>query len=228
MKIKSVKLMVFEEIAKFIAWNFKVFESGVFPSRGYYNEKFDANSKRGKRAGDKLMGGWQMVFAGTQSDGKARREMHNFNRWWKCRDICDGCDAQNPALKNVDPTLSYCDFTARARWRETVLSHDQYMAGDNVSPFACIPGFRKELALRDFAHMDLLGYGRDLGAALTKSLHLRHELGEGLLDEQLRGLWGDLNDPENRTGRKVSGYLNAASVGMDNMYCVLYRWTSDS
>ena len=88
------------------------------------------------------------------------------------------------------------DFTDTAGWKQTIQDHDSYMESeDQLSPFSIIPGWRKELCYRDFAHMDLLGYGRDLGGGMIKSMHIRKELGNGPLDEQLRGLWGEINEP---------------------------------
>ena len=72
---------------------------------------------------------------------------------------------------------------------------------EHFSPFMQIEGHRKELCWGDFAHLDPLGLGRDLGAALIKSMLLRGELGEGSLDAQLRAAWFEFNDDRKRRGK---------------------------
>jgi len=122
------------------------------------------------------------------------------------------------------------NFSKEAGWRNTLIDNEQYMDEcdyEHLSPFMQIEGHRKELAWRDFAHIDPLGLGRDLGGALLKSMRLRNELGkicevelgkDGTLDDQLRAVWQALNDDRKRRGKgKVSGYFTAAGVGMDNM-----------
>ena len=106
-------------------------------------------------------------------------EMNRFCRWWKCKLMCDSCFATNPTARGCTDAgpNTYMDFTWGARWRDTVVDHEKYMKEPNdVSPFHVIEGWRKEMTFRDFAHMDNLGYGRDLGGACIKSMLKRKEL----------------------------------------------------
>lgn len=107
-------------------------------------------------------------------------EMHQFTRWWKTNLCCDSCFAAAPSArggKDCGPN-TYMNFVSDAPWKATVLTHEAYLAdaGINVTPWVDVPGFTMDRALRDFAHMDMLGYGRDFGGALLKSMYLRAEL----------------------------------------------------
>ena len=167
------------------------------------------------------MGEWCAIWAGSKSDGKARREMHGFKRWWKTLQMCDGCLAENPAYATANMDRAYNDYRGEAGWRSTCIGHDEYMMdAEHVSPFAVCEGFRYELCLRDHAHLDNLGYGRDTGAALIKSFHKRGELGPGDLDFQLRMLVREMNQVPRGKGerRKTPGYLSKAACGLDNLY----------
>lgn len=94
------------------------------------------------------------------------------------------------------------------------------MLESDLSPFVEVEGFRKEMVMRDFAHMDMLGYGRDFGAALLKSLHLRGELSptESPLATKLRNIMETLNLDRKAHGKpKLSGSLTCSNCGLDNM-----------
>ena len=220
MKVPGVKQQVMLLIAQFLKWVSEVLESGKLPNRGFYNEAFPKGSKRAKNAGKDIMGNYKATFFASKSDGKARIAMHRFARWWKCRLMCDGCKAENPACKRTDPRFHYSNFGAGAGWVETVQSHEDYMRDETiVSPFMMVPGIRKETILRDWAHLDPLGFGRDLGGGLLKSFYIRGELGHGPLDELSRGVWGELQTDRKAANKKrVAGSLTPSSTGLDNMY----------
>ena len=147
-------------------------------------------------------------------------EIHNFNQWWKTYFMCDECKATNPACINGAGEFSYMDFTYNAGWRDTLISNRTYVAeyAATLSPFMQIEGHIKELCWRDWAHLDPLGFGRDLGGALLKSMHLRNEMGEGSVADQLRRIKGEMNEYRKKNGRKrIPGSLTPANTGLDNM-----------
>jgi len=112
------------------------------------------------------------------------------------------------------------DFNWAAEWRDTVISHEEYMAEPDPSPFSVIDGWRKQMTLRDYAHHDHMGFGRDLGAGLLKSLHKRSELAPNTepLDVQLRHVMKSLNaERKARGSNKLNQALTPANCGMDNM-----------
>ena len=91
---------------------------------------------------------------------------------------------------------------------------------EEISPFAQIPGWRKDIVYRDILHLDNLGYARDTAAGLLKSMHKKDELGPGTLDFQLRELTGFLRAWRKREGRSPNDipFLNTSNCGMDNLY----------
>ena len=135
----------------------------------------------------------------------------------------DSCSATNPVSKGCTDagTHTYVDFTWNAGWRDTVVDHEKYMQEESdLFPFHVIVGRRKEMTFRDFAHMDALGYGRDLGGGNIKSMFKRKELEpiDAPLDVQLRTLWGELQDTRKDNGLpRVAGYRSPAGCGLDNM-----------
>ena len=203
-------------------WGPEVAEGKVLPEKGFYNEDFDKHSLRYANRGQSIMGDYIPVFVGSKSDGKARVEMNNFSRWWKCKEMCDSCLATNPQYKGdaVYKARTFCDFRREAGWRDTLIDDDQYAAKEmEPSPMAVITGWRKSLVLRDWAHMDNLGFGRDLGGGLIKSFHKRGELLGGDIDSQLRWLWGEIQKlRKNNKQTRIGGHFTPALVGLDNMY----------
>ena len=135
--------------------------------------------------------------------------------------MCDECLATNPANIGGNGYLSYMNFSRDAGWRETLIDNDSYLLEtpfDHLSAFLQVEGHCKDLCWRDFAHLDPLGLGRDLGPALIKSMHLRKELGDGDLEAQLRRLWGEFQQDRRDRGRcRIAGCLTPSNTGMDNM-----------
>ena len=72
MKIPGVMQKVMDLLGEFIDYSGRVFESGIMPATGFYNEEHAPNSYRAKAAGKKIMGDYVAVYIGTKSDGKAR------------------------------------------------------------------------------------------------------------------------------------------------------------
>ena len=88
--------------------------------------------------------------------------------------MCDSCHATNPQCADINADLTYINFSVAAAWKHTIVTHEKYMEEDCVSPWAVLPGWRKESVWRDLAHIDFLGLGRDLGAGIIKSMFLRN------------------------------------------------------
>ena len=135
--------------------------------------------------------------------------------------MCDQCWATNPVCKNGNGKFNYMNFRKDAEWYNTLVDNDKYLDEcpyEHLSPFLQLEGHCKEMCWSDWAHLDPLGLGRDLGAALIKSMYTRNELTEGTMDEQLRALWDEFNRDRKTRGKSVvAGYFSAAGVGMDNM-----------
>lgn len=48
-----------KKIAELMAWSFDCASTGVAPARGFYGERFPANTARHALAGKELAGGWK-------------------------------------------------------------------------------------------------------------------------------------------------------------------------
>jgi hypothetical protein len=230
MRDPVIKRRVIKHVAEFQAWWLGVAETRIFPERGFYKELFPKSSLRGRRAGKRIMGDYIPIYLGNKTDGKARVELHGFKRFWKTTHMCEECLATNPYPK-APPHLTYIDFRDEAAWRATIIDHEQYMAGGNVSPLACIPGFRLDTNFRDIFHMDFLGYGRDMGGAFVKFLYQTKKLGDGDLGPKLRRLWGKFSDWSKANGRNEgfhrTRYLVPGRVGHgveQNWALSTFRW----
>ena len=109
--------------------------------------------------------------------------------------MCDGCGATNPANIGGAGYFNYMNFAKDAGWRGSLIDDEKYRLEtppEQLSAFVTIEGHSKDLCWLDFAHLDPLGLGRDLGGALLKSMHLRGELGEG--DTKPQGGNGELGN----------------------------------
>ena len=126
MQEPEIRTRVMKLFANFTNWALDVAESGVMPEKGFYNEDFDKSSLRANKAGDKIMGPWIPIFAGNKADGKARKQMHMFKRWWKTVEYCDSCLATNPSYKCSRRELFGNDFRECAPWRTTIINHEEY------------------------------------------------------------------------------------------------------
>ena len=195
MRIKGVKRQIMTLLSQFAEYCFDAIETGVMPFKGFYKEDFPDGSLRRKMAGNSVMGPYTGCFIGQKHDTKARVEMNFLVRWWKCRLMCDSCFAENPSCTNIDQDMTYINFEDDAPWVGTIQTHEQYMANEPVvSPFSNLHGWRKEMLWRDWAHLNGMGFGRDLGGAFAKSMVLRGELEGADLESKLRWLSGEVQE----------------------------------
>ena len=126
MQEAEIREKVMRLLADFTKWALDIAESGVMPRKGFYNEDFDKSSLRAKMAGGSIMGPWIPIFAGNKADGKARKQMHLFKRWWKTVEYCDSCRATNPSYRCSNKELYGNDFRLCAAWRGTMITHEEY------------------------------------------------------------------------------------------------------
>ena len=139
-------------------------------------------------AGKALSGEFRAVFAGALGDYKARHEWQGYSRYYRCRLLCECCLAQSPTV-HADKNFTAYDFTANARWPETILTTQQVLdAEQHVPPLSLLEGWCNELFHRDVSHTLPLGTSKDSIASALLSLILLKLLGEGTPDEQLHRL----------------------------------------
>jgi hypothetical protein len=177
MKLKETLKGVMERVAAFFAWNFQVLQDGIMPTSGFYGEPL---ASHGTTAAP-LMDGFSCAFAFFKCDTKARVEANGFRNYYQCTHICDDCFATQPYAgvlkKRKLRLLLYFDMSASAAWLDTMISHELYMMhSDYVSPWALVPGWRKELVQWDWMHIGPLGFLRDYCGALCMDMIDRSEL----------------------------------------------------
>eukprot|EP00969_Alexandrium_andersonii_P036028 1578270-Alexandrium_andersonii.AAC.1 len=93
MQSKAVKKHVYEKVAAYFAYTFKVLQSGLFPTAGFEGRPFDPRSRTARSPGEPFLGGVTAAFAGFKADGKARVEANAFCRGPSASYVCDECFA---------------------------------------------------------------------------------------------------------------------------------------
>lgn len=165
-----VRNAVHSRVAAVLAWSADVMLTGTWPTRGFYAEEFSPGTVRWASQGSALTAtGLRAAFVGIIADHKARIEMHDFKNKPKAMHICDGCDA-NGVYPKADPALSYQDFRVEAGWRETILSHAEYVRHAPAraqATYLGIPGITYDVLWRDLMHNFHLGIARDLIGSLV-------------------------------------------------------------
>ena len=156
----STKKMFYKQLAKYIAWEVGVLMVGTLPYRGFADEEF-ADEYFKAHGGDPIADGFQACYFGMKHDRKARREVHNFKRYYGSTFMCDGCFAVY--LNKLGPAeLAFHNFSPAAFWRLTCLDHENYLAMTaDLSPFVEVPGFRLETAFGDIMHDFYMGPAGD-------------------------------------------------------------------
>jgi len=225
MKSKAVKKHVMREVACFFAWNFEIMQSGIGPQAGYYGEAL--TGFRAKYIGKPFMNGYKACFTGWKGDGKARIEAHGFSRNYQCLHMCDGCRATQPfpnALRFArHRSLLYTCMSLgpECAWRDTFIDHETYLAEEpELTSWTVVPGFRKELVVRDIMHVCAQGILRDFCASSLADIIKRGEvILQSSVDGTLRMIWGEFREWCHRRGwQKPYGTLS----------CTLLGWTQNN
>ncbi|CAJ1359760.1 unnamed protein product [Effrenium voratum] len=175
---QHVKAAANKLLAELCAWSMRWALAGRAPEKGFYDEAFPSNSWRSKMAGKPLAKGHKACYFATKSDLKARKEIHNFQRWYSCTLMCDLCFAEKPA-KRGRPAMNFKDTSASAPYTHTMLDHKTYMATHSqVSDWSAVEGWTLETNGFDFMHNCFLGTAKDFIAS-------------GLRVLLQKGVWGD-------------------------------------
>ena len=110
-----------KQIIDYIAWNFDVLESGLFPECGYLGASLD--QARPSRSLQTLAGGWFGTFHAWTGDLKEKVREHKFVRNYQATFLCEWCVGSRKE--------GYCcayDFSSSATWRHTKTTHAHYLA----------------------------------------------------------------------------------------------------
>ena len=85
-----------KQIIDYIAWNFDVLESGVFPECGYLGASLD--QARSARSLQTLAGGWFGTFHAWTGDLKEKVREHKFVRNYQATFHCEWCAGSQRGL----------------------------------------------------------------------------------------------------------------------------------
>ena len=168
---KTLRKLANERMVDVIRWDLESLLSGKFPDRDHLEQPF-VDARRARKAGTPIANGWRMGFDAWIGDWKERTLSHNFvARNYQSRSVCDACDAIQifPRTPKHLHHLTYCNFREDAPWQSTRVTHDEYMRNThacNVTPWAAIPGFRKERIQWEPMHVILLGTAKDVAASI--------------------------------------------------------------
>jgi hypothetical protein len=184
MRLKATKAAVHASIAAVVSWQHKVWASGHFPTRGFYNEVLSGH--RAHLAGQKMQ--YTAAFLGIRADSKARAEVHNCHRWYQTSFCCDLCLASQP-FKHADRRLTYLDLRRNAPYAATVLTHEEYINFEKrQSPWRQVPGWRLECCYYDVLHVIHLGVSKQSNASCIIELLEGGSLPGDNAAQQLMGL----------------------------------------
>ena len=136
----------------------------------------DCFNRRLRRRVTKMAGKFKAAFALLKSDGKARRDAHNFKRNFGATFCCDLCLATQP-YKKAPKSLLYSDCNDDAAWLFTMISQSIYEESELLlSPWLMVPGWSLLSNLFDFMHVCWLGFGRDVAACVIVDLYARRQI----------------------------------------------------
>lgn len=123
-----------------------------------------------------------MVF---KADLKARMQCHVLDDYYRCRRLCDRCEAIQPFSSGFQ-AMSYKNFAKNAPYASTCKNHDSYVQScKRLSPWAAVPGFQYETVSYDLMHLVFLGIARNHVPSCLKILQmLGYHYQQGESDEE--------------------------------------------
>ena len=125
-----------------------------------------------------------MSYLAFKADLKARKQCHEFSRYYLCKQCCERCDALQ-LRKNEENPLSFKNMSPMAPYVTTCIGHAEYLARDPVtSPWCCVAGFQLETCTYDVMHLVFLGTARDhIPSCLKLMQHLGYCFQPGESDD---------------------------------------------
>ena len=215
MRDPAVKNQVMREMAHVMGWSHEVMAAGILPRCGAAGEAL--LEKRGLKAGQSMSGKYKGAFAGVKHDGKARKEVHLFRRYYQCMFICDSCFAVGASVHSP-PALYYANWQPGALYMETRLDQATYEAIEvDPSPFMKIPGWTLAACFWDHLHVIWLGFARDLVGSVLVEFYTHSFVEAGSEEECYQRLTAMFRAWCATRGIKpVRGWFNKASLGITN------------
>lgn len=110
-----------DALSEYMVWNNSILESGVHPLVDHTGRPFPDGSKRNKRAGTALAGGWRASFVTWLGDQKEKKLVHKSPHWFRAKKICDKCEASVAH----DATYPAYEFGV-CKWSDTLKTRAVY------------------------------------------------------------------------------------------------------
>ena len=105
-----------DEILRIFAWSCNVLLSGVTPHENPYGKAVAGG-------GQALAGPWRAALCQVRGDWAFFKECFNFPQWNSAVMMCFCCRASSTI-----PNLAWTNFSPSAGWRDTIWTHDAYLA----------------------------------------------------------------------------------------------------
>lgn len=104
---------------------------------------------------------------------KARKQCHGFQRYYRCKHLCDKCCAVQP-MTNAPETFTYKNMSPNAPYATTVKDHDDYIRSTTqISDWSVVQGWQYESVSFDMMHIVFLGIAKNHIPSCLKILRLR-------------------------------------------------------
>ena len=107
-----------------------------------------------------------------KADLKARMQCHELEAYYRCRKVCDRCDAIQPFSSKPEP-MTYKNTSPTAPWVSTCKDHNSYIKeANNISPWSVVQGWQFETISFDMMHLVFLGFAKNHVPSCLKILQL--------------------------------------------------------
>jgi hypothetical protein len=154
MRDDKIRANILRRVAKAIAWSCDAASKGKFPTTGVDGEPL--SGWRQQQQGTDCAKGAFLLF---KSDAKARKEVHEHERYYRCTLICNLCCTTQPG-KRRDPAFFFTNFSDSQLWTETAIDPRAIPK----SPWSDVVGYHPWAITFDLMHSSELGVARDVCA----------------------------------------------------------------
>ena len=207
-----------DEIFRFLSWVDQVLESGYHPRVDHNNRPMQG--RRAALAGKLFADGWMASMVYSAGDLKEKVETHRFNRNYLCMYMCERC----LGTKSSGP-LNAMDFSASAPWKNTQVTHEQYLATTPPSRLSPYTRFRSWTIHRhrfDDLHQIWLGFGKDVAGQLLYDC-AAHYGATGNFERDLKLLYVDCKEHYRGRGGLSVKCFSSRTLSLEKGWPTLFQ-----
>ena len=140
----------------YLAWSCNCMYTGVFPTAGYGGAPGPVVGVH-QKPGAYMYNGRRFKLCELRGDWKHHASTWRLAHHYTCNNICHICKASR-----CDPEVPFTDFRKQPAWKNTVRSHQQFLAQEMGEPWnmlAYVAGFHYRMLKFDVMHTVHLGIG---------------------------------------------------------------------